>query len=253
MKKTLLILFLGILIFSACDKKKYFDGPNQYTDSFENYNIKDSLIDGENIRWSFFQLTKPSNSISIDSIQFHSGKKSLLCTAEKSDAIISKASTTKQFMAFWEGQTLVSECWYYIEGTDSLNWLFLMDLEEKVAIGAGPGMRLALVNDKIRVEHKYYNPDIIQNQGSPINFPRNQWVKLRFETLLSKKKKGNVRVYQNDVLIISQDNWKTLPTDFLYFQQGTKGMYNSVEFGITANSKDNASKVYIDDVNVFVK
>ncbi len=237
----------------GCDKKKYFDGPNQYFDSFENYKNKDSLIDGDDVRWSFFQLTKPTNSIDIDSILTHSGSKSLVFTAEKSDEIVSKASSSKQFMAFWEGQTLVSECWYYIEGTDSLNWLFLMDLEEKVAIGAGPGMRLALVNDKIRVEHKYFNPDITQNQGKAIIFPRNQWVKLRFETLLSKKKKGNVKVYQNDVLIISQDHWETLPTDFLYFQQGTKGMYNSVEFGITANSKENNTKLYIDDVNVFVK
>jgi hypothetical protein len=247
------LYILGLFLIFSCNKKKYFDGPNQYVDSFENYKNKDSLIDGEDVRWSFFQLTKPTNSISIDSTMFHTGKQSILFTAEKSDDIISKASTSKQFMAFWEGQTLVSECCYYIEGTDSLNWLFLMDLEEKVAIGAGPGMRLALVNDKIRVEHKYFNPDIIQNQGNPTLFPRNQWVKLRFETLLSKKKKGSVRVYQNDVLIISQDNWKTLPTDFLYFQQGTKGMYNSVEFGITANSKENNTKLHIDDVHVFVK
>ena len=39
-------------------------------------------------------------------------------------------------MAFWKGETVRLSAWYYIEGTQNLNWLFLMDLEEQTPIGA---------------------------------------------------------------------------------------------------------------------
>ncbi|MCX6148715.1 MAG: hypothetical protein NTW25_15895 [Candidatus Kapabacteria bacterium] len=48
--------------------------------------------------------------------------------------------------------------------------------------------------------------------------------------------------------IINQDNWATLPSDTLYFIQGTKGLYSSIEFGITANTHDNNLKVNIDNI-----
>ena len=75
-------------------------------------------------------------------------------------------------------------------------------------------------------------------------------MKVRLETLLSKKEKGYIKVWQDDVLLIEQDNWQTLPKDILYFLQGTKGMYNSIEFGITAGSVDNPMVVYVDDIKV---
>jgi hypothetical protein len=114
-------------------------------------------------------------------------------------------------------------------------------------------MRLAMVDNAIRVEHKFLNPDIIQPEGQEVLFPRNQWVQLTFETKLSQKKDGYVKIYQDNQLIIEQYNWKTLPTDLLYFQQGTKGMYSSIEFGITANSFDNDMVLYVDDVEAYVK
>ena len=134
--------------------------------------------------------------------------------------------------------------------TAKADWIFLFDLEEKTAIGAGPGMRLALENDFLLVEHKYLNPDIRQTKNEEISFPRDQWVNIRFETKLSQKKKGYVKVWQDEILILEQSSWKTLPTDMLYFQQGTKGMYSQIEFGVTANTRDNPMTVYVDDINV---
>ena len=69
---------------------------------------------------------------------------------------------------------------------------------------------------------------------------------------ISRKKKGYVKVYQDGVLVIDQDKWKTLPKDVLYFNQGTRGGYSQIEFGITANSKDNDHVMYVDDVTVEV-
>ncbi len=248
--RSFIILAIAIYCIS-CNKKKLFDGPSSYADGFEDYDTTFQMIEIENKYWSFFQITKEHNKLTVDSTFSHSGKKSIKCLAEKSDDIISKCSFSKQKMAFWEGETMVSEAWYYIKGDKPIEWLFLMDLEEQTAIGAGPGMRLALVENKIRVEHKYLNKDIIQPTGSEHKFIRNKWNKLRFETHLSKEKNGWVKVYQNDTLIIQQINWNSLPRDILYFTQGTKGMYSSVEFGVTANSHNNDVTLYVDDINVY--
>ncbi len=250
MIKFLSFLALSILLIS-CSKKKLFDGPNTYQDDFEAYFFKEDLIDGNDEFWSFFQLTNTENTISIDTSITHSGNASVRFFAKRStDELLSKCSINKQFMAFWEKETVVIEFWCYLADTNACEWLFLFDLEEKVPIGAGPGMRLALVDDKIALEHKYPNPNVFQD-GAGIEFPRNEWVKIRFESLLSRKKKGTVRVWQNDQLILSKENWKTLPKDIIYAQQGTKGMYNQIEFGITANSKDADHLMYLDDINVY--
>ena len=142
--------------------------------------------------------------------------------------------------------------WYFIEGTARADYLFLFDIEEQTAIGAGPGMRLAISGDSsaILVNHKFLNPSIYQTVGEEISFPRNQWVHLEMEIKLSQRKKGYVKVWQNSQLILERQNWKTLPSDELYGLQGTKGMYSSIEFGITANSFDSDHTLYLDDIEV---
>jgi len=250
MKKILVSLFLLSLLIS-CDKEKVFDGPDSYGDGFETYTEKEDLIDGNDERWSFFQLTRDENNMTIDTSIVHSGSKSMRFEAlasQENDA--SKCSINKQFMAFWEGETVRIDFWCYLVGDASAQWLFLFDLEEKVPVGAGPGMRLALVDGQLTVEHKYPNPNLHQNEATALEFPRDQWVKISFETLLSRKKKGYVKVWQDDVLVIEQNDWQTLPKDILYFQQGTKGGYSQIEFGITANSQEADHVLYVDDVEV---
>jgi len=245
-----MVLIAGVV--ASCDTEKYFDGPNSYTDDFENYMNADDLIAGDEA-WGYFQLTYDDNYIAVDTTVYRSGGKSVKTWAVAGvDGKASKASINKHKMAFWEGDIVSVSAWYYIEGEDLSDWLFILDLEERASIGAGPGMRLALVDDAILVEHKYLNPNITQAKGEEILFPKNQWVNIRFETLLAQKKEGYVKVWQDDVLIIEQDDWNTLPEDILYFQQGTKGMYTSVEFGNTANSSDFPMTVYVDDVVVEV-
>ena len=252
MKKLSILLLL--LVFGACNTEKIFEGPNFYVDNFENYTVIDDLIDGDNVRWSFFQNTFSENTIEVDTTIFHTGKRSIKFTAANSNKSqgASKASINKQFMAFWEGEVVSIDFWYYIVGTNKADWLFLFDLEEKTAIGAGPGMRLALEDNKLLVEHKYPNPDIRQPKDGGVEFPRDQWVNIRFEAKLAQKKKGYVKVWQDGKLILEQYNWKTLPSDILYFQQGTKGMYSQIEFGITANTHDNPMVAYVDDISVEV-
>jgi hypothetical protein len=247
-----LLAICSILLLVSCNKEKYFDGPDHYSDDFEVYSTIDDLLVDNDEKWSFFQLTFDENILNVDSTFAHTGAQSMhfYAAASTEEKGASKCSISKQKMAFYEGETISVEVWYYLVGTASADWLFLFDLEEQAAIGAGPGMRLAMVDNALRVEHKYYNPDILQLTTEEVQFPRNEWVKVNFEAKLSQKKKGSVKVWQNDQLIIHQENWKTLPTDFLYSQQGTKGMYTSIEFGLTANTRENPMELYVDDIIV---
>jgi len=247
--KQLILLLVCVFLFNSCNKKKFFDGPDFYQDDFESYTSIDDLLSLDDVNWSLTQLTRDNNVVTIDSTNFHSGNQSLKFIADKSDGDgASKCSIAKQNMAFWDGETVRLSAWYFIEGTNSLDWLFLFDLEEQTAIGAGPGMRLALVDNHLVVEYKFYEKNIYQTVGQEIDFPRNEWVEVIWEVKLSQKNKGSVKLWQNGQLIIDEKNKRTLPKDVLYSLQGTKGMYSSVEIGITANSKENALKLWVDDV-----
>lgn len=247
--KNIFIIPICFLLLSGCNKEKFFDGPDFYQDDFESYSVLGDLLSDDDKNWSFTQLTGDGNNITVDTNNVHSGNKSLKFVAIKSDdENVSKCSIAKQHMAFWDGETVKVTTWYFIEGTNTLDWLFLLDLEEQTAIGAGPGMRLALVNNQLRVEYKFYEKDIVQPGGKEIDFPRNQWVELIWEVKLSQKDKGSVKLWQNGQLIIDSKNNVTLPKDILYSLQGTKGMYSSIEIGITANSPDNDLTIWADDV-----
>lgn len=251
MKQLLLILGIA-LIFSGCNKEKHFGGPNSFTDDFEGYStIEELLIDGD-VYWSSTQQTYDENTITLSTEQAHSGTNSLKFDAVVStDEKLSKCSIFKQKMAFYEGEIVRSEIWYYIDGEQELDWLFLMDLEEQTAIGAGPGIRVANVGSGNygTIEFKFKEGNLEQQS---VSFPRNQWFKITFETLLSQKKKGWVKLYMNDQLIIEEQNTKTLPKDILYNLQGTKAMHTSMEIGITANSFSNDAVLYADDFSIEV-
>lgn len=253
MEKVFYII-ICLIFFSSCNKEKYFDGPDFYQDDFESYSkLEDMLLSpsGEELHWSFIQLTYANNEIRIDTNKSKSGKNSLRFFAQKAqNNNASKASICKQHMAFWEGETVRITASYFIESEHSLEWLFLMDLEEKTEIGAGPGMRLALVKNQLRIEYKFNEKDILQIAGNEIDFPRNQWVELIWEVKLSRKNKGTVKLWQDGMLIIDSKDKNTLPKDILYFQQGTKGMYSNVEIGITANSHDNDLVLWVDDFKI---
>ncbi len=245
-------LFLLSLALLGCNTREAFDGPNSYKDDFESYTTAADLIDVEDQQWSFFQNTGDQNEISVTDQMARSGTQSIrfASTDDSRPAGVSKASLKKQFMAFWEGEVVTAEFWIYIEGTEALEWLFIFDLEEKTEIGAGPGMRLALVDNQIVLEHKYPNPNVFQPDGEGRPFPRDQWVQVRFETLLSQKDEGYVRVFQDNEQVLEVTEWQTLPRDILYAQQGTKGMYSQIEFGITAIDAKIPAVLYVDDVRV---
>ncbi|HNJ90493.1 MAG TPA: hypothetical protein PKK72_12515 [Chitinophagales bacterium] len=252
MKRTVIAALLIVTIV-GCFDHAYFEGPDQFDEDFEAYHSVDDMFVDDDVLWSFTQLTMPENTLIIDSTFSHGGLKSIKCFAQAgAEGTVSKASFSKQNMAFWEGETMRASGWYYIPGDNELDWLFIMDLEEQTAIGAGPGIRLAIVDNCLMVEHKYLEDDIYQPTTSQVPFPRNEWVYLNWEVYLSTKDDGTIKLYQNGELILSNNHTVTLPQDILYFQQGTKGMYSSIEFGATANPTGADAIVWVDDIFVEV-
>lgn len=244
------ILSVFLLLLISCNKEKLYGGPHQYQDSFESYHTLNDLLKTDESSWSFSQNTVGGNLVAPDSGFSHTGKRSMKFSAAASGDIVSKASISKQHMAFKQGNVVEFSGWYFIPSSQPTDWLFIFDLEENTAIGAGPGMRLALTTDSgcLTVEHKYLETDLYQKH--PRAFPRDQWVHVVFQSFLSQKKDGWVKVFQNDELIIDATNTKTLPRDFLYNLQGTKGWYSSIETGITANTKLGKTTLFVDDIAV---
>ncbi len=246
---SLLILGLSLL---GCNKHKYYEGPNSLFENFENLKDVNNLYSGDNSNWSYYQQTLSNNYIDLDTANPHTGKSCLKIFAAK--GIISKSDLAKNKMAFWEKQTIQLSAWYYLKGTDSLNFVFLMDLEEDAEIGASPGIRIAIDNNGyLLLERKKYGQTTIeQPTKTRIRFPRNQWVHINMEVKLEQSKNGYIKLWQDSTKIIDAQNILTLPKDKLYFIQGTKGMYQSVQIGVTASSSDKDIIMYIDDIAVQV-
>lgn len=251
MKNMLNITFIFVLLlFMACDKYEYFDGDDYYFDDYESYQDFDEFENGNDL--FYFQITYGNSWIKLDTSNCLSGSQSLHFFGNKTENnLLSKCSYAFHKFAFWEGQTVSASANYLIPSDADLPWLFLLDLEERAVIGAGPGIRVFIADDNaLGLNFKYLQPNIFQSDSEAVYVPRNVWFNLRMEVFLSQKNDGWVKVYQNDTLVIDAPNVQTLPTDILYSQQGTKGMYNSVEFGLTANPTNESLHLFLDDVEV---
>ncbi|MFT5820992.1 MAG: hypothetical protein ACI8ZM_002240 [Crocinitomix sp.] len=249
------ISIIFIALIASCSKEKYFDGPAYLGDDFENISTVDELIDADG-KWSFYQNSRDLNSISIDTTIVHTGNQSIKFTAEPSIDGASKSDIANNKLAFNEDETVIISAWFYLSGTESLDYIFLIDLEESIPIGAGPGLRFALEGPEgflVVERNKFTESTLRQTTGSEVAFPRDQWVKVEIETYLQRKKKGTVKVWLNDQLIIDFSNVATMPKDKLFYLQGTKGIYNSLQVGITANSDENNAVLYLDDVEIKLK
>jgi hypothetical protein len=240
------ILFSIIILLSSCNKEKLFTGSNYINDDFESVSDASELLSSEN--WTFYQQTEMASSMQLDTILKVSGNKCLKFIAAKGD--VSKSDIANNELAFFEGETIKFSGWFYLNDSLTLDYIFLIDIEEKVAIGASPGIRIA-VNDEgylVVDRSKFGEKTIMQTVGKEVKFPRNEWVNIEFEILLHKKKKGKIRLWQNGVSLIDVNNIQTLPKDKLFFTQGTKGMYQSLQVGITAVTTDHDVVLYIDNI-----
>src|SRR5687767_6653240 len=105
--RKICMLLMAALLFSRCNKEKFFDGPDFYQDGFESYSSLSDLLLPDDQRWSLTQITNDANNITVDTTHVHAGNKSMKFTAKKSgNSGASKCSLMKHNMAFWSGETV---------------------------------------------------------------------------------------------------------------------------------------------------
>lgn len=253
MKKSLLLLFV-LFFLCGCykEKREYLEGAiDSYSDDFESYLHTDSLYGDDH--WSGNQLTIPENAVSIDTQIVHSGNQSLCFFAKpKSGNTVSKASLLKNNFGFENNSVVEYEAWYYIQSQESLPDLFLVDFEDPAYISSSPGFRIMInENEEVCVERNKMNHHTLQQTiGTHKKFPKNQWVKLKIEFKLSQRKKGYVKIWQDDELILDHSNVITLAKDFAYASLGTVGFLRQIEIGITANGTAGDLVMYMDDFRI---
>lgn len=239
---------IPLLLCSACGKLNLDDHVSTFTEGFE-YMGTDSLL-FEDDRWTSEQLTVETNTITLDTEIVHAGDYSAKFHAfPHPENDVSKCDLMKQDLVFNEGEAVYFRAWYYVIGEREN--LFLFDLEEPAPISSSPGVRLTLSTEEgwLQVERgKFNQPTLTQTDGQQISFPTEQWVKVELEMTLSRKKKGSVKCWQDDVLIVEADKVQTLPKDFLYVTQGTAGSYRNLQVGITATTSATETVMYVDDL-----
>ena len=209
----------------------------------------DDLFTEDGTGWSDSQQTKDNNGLAIDSFA-HTGQQALKCIADPTADGASKSSLFQNDMAFYEGSIVEFSAWYYLDETEDRPYLFIMDLEESAPISAGPGIRIATEPDGglFLERKKMIENDIYQSPDTYTTFPKQEWVQVTLRVKLSQKKQGWIQLYQNSQLLIEANNVRTLPKDFLYAIQGTAGLYTNIEVGITANSPEGPTTLFVDDV-----
>ena len=249
MKNKITFTLFLLLILSSCNKTKYFSGSNSITEDFENIDSISDLF--KNDKWSYYQQTENGSYITVDTTIKHSGQQAMKFFASK--GTISKSDLANNKMSFWKDETVEISAWYYLADSNQLDYVFLFDIEERTSIGANPGIRMAIdENGYLIFERNKYGESTI-HQTNKVKFPKNEWVEIKIEISLSQNNDGYIKLWQNSVLLIDKVNIQTLPKDKLYIIQGTKGMYQSLQFGITATTSVTDLTLYMDDIEVKVK
>lgn len=235
-----------------------------YTDDFEYADHFQDLFPEDKSRYTAYELTSESNRITPVSEKSHSGGKSIKLEAinsVRSPFLASKATIYKRNLYLKECDVISASGWYYLAGEGNKEALFIMDIEGEPGgdLGKNPGIRLNLAlsdgKNYLAVDRgKFGEASLYQPRETRIEFPRDKWANVRWEIKLARDRNGAVDVWQDDVKIISVKDVKTMPTDIPGYIEGTNGVYNSFEIGITANAFEQPDTIlYVDDVSIVRK
>ena len=242
------------------------DGRLSFHEDFEQAKMVVDLFPLDFSRWGDFEIgvhtsgepqrhTKENlvngmdgNRITVTSQRAHGGKQSAQFVAVPSlnGKRVSKASIHALKFGYRGGTTVSVSAWFYLQGTDSAEGLFLLDVEDSHhRYGGAPGVRLILVgtatDNFLAIERRKFGLD--SNHQPPalqVPFPRDRWVHLRWDLKLSDRKDGEAMLWQDERKIISEKEI-TLPPG---------GHYDWFEFGITANTRRARTTLYLDDIDI---
>jgi len=222
-----------------------------FSDDFNDATSLLALFPADGSRWTGWER-KPTQSIN-DATLVSDGLGGRLMKFVAQASVrpypdgLSKMEIKKQNFAFKAGMTVEILARYYLVGTKPADGLLLCDLEGPPDSEGEPGIRLILVGgsgEYLAVDRsKFGQPTIYQ--PSPILFPRNAWVRLRWRIALSQGQDGAIWLFQEDAALLHAANVQTMPPANM-----TNGVYDDLQVGITANGYQSDAIVGVDNVSI---
>lgn len=267
--KYLIILLLASLLICCADNGEPTMEATPFTsfqDGFEATGTRlAQLLPRDNSRWTSIQVVDPpggDNFLRLDMERFIEGSASLRVVAAPTTDVVSKANIEKGGFFAPSGHRVRVQAELYIEATESLENLFLIDLEccscwdASVADNQCPGVRLKLSDAEgfLSIERGKILGSTISQSG--VAFPTDEWVKVVWEMDLSPSDDGWNRLYINGRQVIDEAG-KNLPNagefaaefarNGIDFQLREPVGYERVQIGATANSSAGPVELWVDD------
>lgn len=278
--KLIKITLYAILVFGffACEK-----GDNTieqqtvenfiFEDGFETEsNSVNELFLSNGSRWSSIQQSDPTNAtneISISDINFSEGQNSLRLFAFQSDNSLSKMDIEKNGFSAFANDKVIIKADFFIGNTANIENLLLIDLEccscwDSTANVENqcPGIRLQMSggNDFLSIERGKIAESTIEQTS--FQFPRNEWVTVQWEMILSNNNNGMNKLLINgtEVLNSSGTNMPNAQTfRDIFAQEGIDftlqepTFYERVQIGATANPTTEDIELFVDDFSIVVE
>lgn len=278
--KLIKITLYAILVFGffACE-----EGDNTieqqtvenfiFEDGFETENNSvNELFLSNGSRWSSIQQSDPTNAtneISISDINFSEGQNSLRLFAFQSDNSLSKMDIEKNGFSAFANDKVIIKADFFIGNTANIENLLLIDLEccscwDSTANVENqcPGIRLQMSggNDFLSIERGKIAESTIEQTS--FQFPRNEWVTVQWEMILSNNNNGMNKLLINgtEVLNSSGTNMPNAQTfRDIFAQEGIDftlqepTFYERVQIGATANPTTEDIELFVDDFSIVVE
>lgn len=238
-----------------------------FEDGFEEAEDVRALLDHNSGRWTRVQISHDENVLFMHEDPTRSGRAALGFHAVPSDDVVSKALIERGGFRLYAGQSAMVDAWFLIPGGQSLDNVFLMDLECRDCWPAfsgrnnpSPGIRLTLKGDdgEVAVERaKIGHPKGTwrQPRHDPVLFPRDRWVRLTWILYLSPDDEGGTEVLIDGRPVL-RARGATLPDISRFREKGVRLVeplyYERLQIGITANGAENSVAMLVDDVTVSV-
>ncbi len=239
-------------------KPRPTSGISEFSSHFDSAAKLVDLFPNDLSGWINLQLVEPNgsddivledkkayagkNSVELQNGQFHSSCCAVKLAAPPSGSSVSKASLQKGGFFFESGDDLWVSAWFFIQGFENYQALFVLDIETTEFQGS-PGRRLMMSggDNELKLESKsnLSGPEYRQAKGNIIPFPKNEWVHIILHLRLSAGQEGLTEIWQDGVKIIEQFG-QNLLTD--------SAVYDRFQFGITANGSPRDKVICVDDV-----